>query len=117
MKVTATAPGSFRRNEAGLSMVRTGRSIDDYDALFEPIRCACEEKSGKQAADPSKAAPAGLAVISSLNPTVHLLLGNDALMFAKDKLAALSTEFREWAICVKQPTTQTELPQEMNICE
>jgi NAD(P)-dependent dehydrogenase (short-subunit alcohol dehydrogenase family) len=96
IKVTAIAPGSFRTDWAGRSMVRTDRSIDDYDALFEPIRRAREEKSGKQAGDPAKAAQAVLAVISSPNPPVHLLLGNDALTFVKDKLAALSIEIGEW---------------------
>jgi NAD(P)-dependent dehydrogenase (short-subunit alcohol dehydrogenase family) len=96
IKVTAVAPGSFRTDWAGRSMVRAGRSIDDYDALFEPIRRAREEKSGKQAGDPAKAAQALLKVIASPNPPVHLLLGNDALKFVKEKLAAFSTEMGEW---------------------
>ena len=40
-------------------MVRTERSIADYDALFDPIRAAREAKSGKQLGDPQKAAPCG----------------------------------------------------------
>jgi short-subunit dehydrogenase len=40
IKVTAIAPGSFRTDWAGRSMVRTDRSIGDYDAMFEPIRRA-----------------------------------------------------------------------------
>src|SRR5260221_818561 len=43
--VTAVAPGSFRTDWAGRSMVRTSRSIADYDPLFDPIRKAREEKS------------------------------------------------------------------------
>lgn len=46
--VTAVAPGSFRTDWAGRSMTRTPRSIADYDAIFDPIRTAREEKSGKQ---------------------------------------------------------------------
>ncbi len=46
--VTAIAPGSFRTDWAGRSMIRTTRSIPDYDALFDPIRHAREEKNGKQ---------------------------------------------------------------------
>ncbi|HEF4755291.1 TPA: SDR family NAD(P)-dependent oxidoreductase, partial [Burkholderia multivorans] len=36
--VTAVAPGSFRTDWAGRSMVRTPRSIADYDGLFDPVR-------------------------------------------------------------------------------
>src|SRR5262249_37425482 len=38
VKVTAIAPGSFRTEWAGRSMVRSGRSIADYDAVFDPVR-------------------------------------------------------------------------------
>jgi short-subunit dehydrogenase len=36
--VTAVAPGSFRTDWAGRSMVRSARSVSDYDTLFDPIR-------------------------------------------------------------------------------
>src|SRR6201999_92171 len=48
IKVTAIAPGSFRTDWAGRSMVRAARSIPDYDALFDPIRQARQDKSGQQ---------------------------------------------------------------------
>jgi NAD(P)-dependent dehydrogenase (short-subunit alcohol dehydrogenase family) len=94
--VTAVAPGSFRTDWAGRSMVRTERSISDYDAIFDPIRKAREEKSGKQLGDPVKAARAMLAVIDSANPPAHLLLGSDALKLVRDKLAAFEASIREW---------------------
>lgn len=94
--VTAVAPGSFRTDWAGRSMVRSSRSINDYDALFDPIRQAREEKSGKQLGDPQKAARAMLRVIESDNPPAHLLLGSDALKLVQDKLAAMSAEIETW---------------------
>jgi NAD(P)-dependent dehydrogenase (short-subunit alcohol dehydrogenase family) len=94
--VTAVAPGSFRTDWAGRSMTRTPRSIPDYDVIFDPIRQAREEKSGKQLGDPVKAARAMLAAIEAENPPAHLLLGSDALMLVRAKLAALEDEFREW---------------------
>jgi NAD(P)-dependent dehydrogenase (short-subunit alcohol dehydrogenase family) len=94
--VTAVAPGSFRTDWAGRSMVRTERSISDYDAIFDPIRKAREEKSGKQLGDPVKAARAMLAVIGSANPPAHLLLGSDALKLVRDKLAAFEASISEW---------------------
>lgn len=94
--VTAVAPGSFRTDWAGRSMSRTPRSVPDYDALFDPIRKAREEKSGKQLGDPAKAARAMLAVIASDTPPAHLLLGSDALMLVREKLSALADEIHAW---------------------
>ncbi|WP_175946189.1 oxidoreductase [Burkholderia pyrrocinia] len=94
--VTAVAPGSFRTDWAGRSMARTPRSIADYDAIFDPIRQAREEKSGKQLGDPAKAARAMLAVIAAEHPPAHLLLGSDALRLVRNKLAALEQEIRAW---------------------
>lgn len=94
--VTAVAPGSFRTDWAGRSMVRSARSIPDYDALFDPIRQSREEKSGKQLGDPVKAAHAMLAIMESQNPPTHLLLGSDALSLVRQKLAALGKEIEEW---------------------
>lgn len=94
--VTAVAPGSFRTDWAGRSMARTPRSIPDYDEVFDPIRKAREEKSGKQLGDPRKAARAMLAAIAADNPPVHLLLGSDALSLVRGKLSALEDELRTW---------------------
>jgi len=94
--VTAVAPGSFRTDWAGRSMTRTPRSIADYDAIFEPIRKAREEKNGKQLGDPQKAARAMLAAIAADRPPAHLLLGSDALGLVRDKLSALGNEIRDW---------------------
>ncbi|MBP2199818.1 oxidoreductase [Pantoea cypripedii] len=94
--VTAVAPGSFRTDWAGRSMVRSERSIADYDALFDPIRQARVEKSGKQLGDPQKAALAMLDIIDSANPPAHLLLGSDALALVRDKLATLNEDINRW---------------------
>lgn len=94
--VTAVAPGSFRTDWAGRSMVRSPRSIPDYDALFEPVRKAREEKNGNQPGDPVKAAHAMLALIESQNPPAHLLLGSDALSLVRQKLETLGKEIEQW---------------------
>lgn len=94
--VTAVAPGSFRTDWAGRSMVRSPRSIADYDALFDPVRQARQEKSGKQLGDPAKAARAMLAAIEAEVPPRHLLLGSDALGLVRQKLAALDEEITRW---------------------
>ncbi|HIE0708044.1 TPA: oxidoreductase [Serratia marcescens] len=96
LHVTAVAPGSFRTDWAGRSMVRSPRCLPDYDALFEPVRQARQEKSGKQLGDPVKAAYAMLALIESRNPPTHLLLGSDALSLVRQKLEALGKEIEQW---------------------
>jgi NAD(P)-dependent dehydrogenase (short-subunit alcohol dehydrogenase family) len=96
LHVTAVAPGSFRTDWAGRSMVRSPRRLPDYDALFEPVRQARQEKSGKQLGDPVKAAHAMLALIESQNPPTHLLLGSDALSLVRQKLEALGKEIEQW---------------------
>ena len=94
--VTAIAPGSFRTDWAGRSMVRASRSIGDYDALFDPIRRAREEKSGHQLGDPIKAAQAMLQVIDSDAPPSHLLLGSDAVQLVRAKLASMADSIDTW---------------------
>jgi NAD(P)-dependent dehydrogenase (short-subunit alcohol dehydrogenase family) len=94
--VTAIAPGSFRTDWAGRSMARAPRSIDDYDALFDPIRSAREAKSGHQLGDPVKAAQAMLQVIDSDAPPHHLLLGSDALQLVRGKLTSMANNIDVW---------------------
>ncbi|AYN96852.1 oxidoreductase [Pseudomonas sp. LTJR-52] len=94
--VTAVAPGSFRTDWAGRSMQRTPRSISDYDASFDPVRKAREEKSGQQLGDPQKAACAILKAIASPNPPAHLLLGSDALTLVRDKLRQMLESIEQW---------------------
>lgn len=94
--VTAVAPGSFRTDWAGRSMVRSPRAIDDYDASFEPVRRARIEKSGKQPGDPARAAQAILRLVDSENPPAHLLLGSDALALVRSVLAGRLAEIDAW---------------------
>lgn len=94
--VTAVAPGSFRTDWAGRSMQRTPRSIADYDASFDPVRQAREAKSGHQLGDPQKAAQAMLQLIASDNPPAHLLLGNDAIGFVREKLTQSLRDIDQW---------------------
>jgi len=94
--VTAVAPGSFRTDWAGRSMVRSPRAISDYDAIFDPVREARLAKSGRQNGDPYKAAQAILGLLDHPAPPAHLLLGSDALQLVRDKLRRLESSFAEW---------------------
>lgn len=77
-------------------MVRSPRSISDYDGLFDPIRQKRQRASGNQLGDPIKAAKAMLEVIESDAPPAHLLLGSDALTLVRQKIDDLLTELAQW---------------------
>ena len=94
--VTAIAPGSFRTDWAGRSMVRAERRVSDYDAVFDPLRAARQAKDGRQAGDPAKAAQALLQVIAHPKPPVHLLLGRDALALVRARLRSMREEIDAW---------------------
>lgn len=80
--VTAVAPGSFRTDWAGRSMARAPRSIDDYDALFDPIRSAREAKSGHQLGDPPGFPRRGRSLLRpSPRPAPTTSLGCSSLPF------------------------------------
>jgi len=74
-------------------MVRTPRSIPDYDGLFDPIREARQQKSGQQLGDPAKAARVMLKLIASDQPPAHLLLGSVA---PRQKLSDLAAKIDRW---------------------
>lgn len=97
IRVTAVEPGSFRTDWAGRSMVRTERSISDYDELMDPIRERRLAASGNQLGDPGKAAQALLAVIEAADPPAHMVLGSDALRLVTDGRAAVDREIQQWA--------------------
>lgn len=94
--VTAVAPGSFRTEWAGRSMMRTPRSIPDYDAVFDPVREARRAKSGRQLGDPVKAARAILSLLEVPAPPAHLLLGSDAFGLVQGKLEAMKADIGAW---------------------
>lgn len=102
--VTAIEPGQFRTDWAGRSMVRSERTIPDYDAVFDPIREARKAKSGRQPGDPAKAGKALVDLLAALDPPAHLLLGADAAEYVGKELRALNAEFERW----RSITTSTD---------
>lgn len=94
--VTAVEPGMFRTDWAGRSMVRSERHIADYDAIFDPIRKARQERSGQQPGDPAKAGKAIADFLTAPDPPMHLLLGPDAFDYVQKEMEAVRSEFAEW---------------------
>lgn len=77
-------------------MDRTSRSIEDYDAVMDPIRQARLAKSGRQPGDPDRAAQAVLALIASDRPPARLFLGEDALALVDQKFKSMQAEIAAW---------------------
>lgn len=96
IRVTALAPGQFRTDWAGRSMERTPRSIDDYDAVMDPIRGARLAKSGAQPGDPARAAEALLRLVGYPNPPPLLLLGRDAVQLVFNRRKQVDQQIAAW---------------------
>jgi len=94
--VTALAPGQFRTEWAGRSMVRAARSINDYDEVMNPVRAARQAKNGHQPGDPARAAQALLRLVEADQPPTRLYLGSDALQLVAAKLDAMRAEMAAW---------------------
>ncbi len=105
--VTALAPGQFRTEWAGRSMIRAERSIADYDMVMNPLRAARQTKSGNQPGDPARAAQAMLELVEAKDPPVRLYLGTDALKLVDEKIEAMRSEIATW----EQTSRSTDIVQ------
>jgi NAD(P)-dependent dehydrogenase (short-subunit alcohol dehydrogenase family) len=94
--VTALAPGQFRTDWAGRSMVRAPRKIAEYDPVMDPVRAARQAKNGNQPGDPARAAQALLKLVDAENPPARLYLGGDALKLVEEKIATMKAEIAAW---------------------
>jgi NAD(P)-dependent dehydrogenase (short-subunit alcohol dehydrogenase family) len=96
VRVTVVAPGSFRTDWAGRSMVRTPLEIAAYEDVFGPLRAARLEADGHQLGNPAAGAAAILEVLDAPAPPVHLVLGSDALRLIGQARAAVDAELAAW---------------------
>ncbi|UPG94553.1 oxidoreductase [Luteibacter aegosomatissinici] len=94
--VTALAPGAFRTQWAGRSLVRNTRSIPDYDGVFEPVRRARMAKDGNQPGNPYEAARVLMDIVDSDNPPRHLVLGSDAVETVRKQLGETTRQLDIW---------------------
>jgi hypothetical protein len=88
-------------------MVRTERSIGDYDELMDPVRARRAAASGNQLGDPAKAARALLELVADPEPPAHLLLGSDAVRLVTAGRQAMDAEIGKWA----ELSRSTDLPE------
>ncbi len=97
LKVLLVEPGPFRTDWAGRSANAVADTIDDYQQTAGARISTMREYSGNQPGDPVRAAAAIVQAVEAQQPPLRLLLGKAALGAARNKVAAMSKDFDEWA--------------------
>ncbi|SFG27483.1 NADP-dependent 3-hydroxy acid dehydrogenase YdfG [Novosphingobium sp. CF614] len=96
IKVTNVAPGGFRTGFAATGLRIARRSIADYDGVAHHAGRSLTENAGREPGDPARAAAAILTALDAPEPPLHLLLGEDALHYARDQFAFVESQIRAW---------------------
>jgi NAD(P)-dependent dehydrogenase (short-subunit alcohol dehydrogenase family) len=96
IKLTMIEPGGFKTEFGKGSRLRTERVIADYAATVGVNRGILEDHAGYEPGDPAKAAAVILTVADMPAPPLRLLLGSDALSYARGKLEAQIAEIAAW---------------------
>lgn len=94
--VLIVEPSAFRTNWAGASIKQSATRIDAYAATAGERRKQVENRDGKQAGDPARAAQAIIDAALSDAPPLRLLLGKAALAMARKKLDFMRKDFDAW---------------------
>ncbi|TPJ18889.1 SDR family NAD(P)-dependent oxidoreductase [Mesorhizobium sp. B2-7-3] len=102
IKVTAVAPGQFRTEFLSAASVRTSRAADSgYAETVGRTVAALGTVDRNQPGDPDKAAAMIVDMVESASPPLHLLLGTDALLRARQKIEQVKMEMQEWEECTR----------------
>ena len=96
IKVTAVAPGPFRTDWAGRSMIQTENRIADYAEITGARLAAVLAQSGKQAGDPVRAGEAMIKLTESENPPLHIVFGAPGLAMVTGELKKELAEIEAW---------------------
>lgn len=93
--VTIVEPGPFRTGFLGTDLSVAGEIIHDYDETSGQTRQWRSEHDGGQRGDPERGAQGIVDAVTSPNPPLRLLLGEDAYRRAMLKLDLLRDEFEQ----------------------
>jgi NAD(P)-dependent dehydrogenase (short-subunit alcohol dehydrogenase family) len=94
--VTLVEPGGFRTDFAGRSRAETAARIADYEPSVGVNRRILSQHAGHEPGDPAKAALAILKVADAERPPLRLMLGTDALGYARRKFEQQAAEIQAW---------------------
>jgi NAD(P)-dependent dehydrogenase (short-subunit alcohol dehydrogenase family) len=94
--VTCVAPGPFRTDWAGRSLIQTKGRIAEYSDTAYARMKATAEKTGTQPGDPMRAAEAMIALTESENPPRHIVLGAFGMENVTKKLKSALAEIEAW---------------------
>jgi len=96
IRVTCIAPGPFRTDWAGRSLIQTPNAIPDYAETAGARLKATAEKSGTQAGDPVRAGEAMIRVTEMESPPRHLVLGAWGYEAVTTRLKQRLAEIEAW---------------------
>ncbi len=92
IKVTAVAPGPFRTDWAGRSMIQTPSRIAAYAETVGARMKAVTGYSGKQPGDPVRAGEAMIALSQMDRPPLHIVLGKQGIDLVTTRVGATLKE-------------------------
>jgi NAD(P)-dependent dehydrogenase (short-subunit alcohol dehydrogenase family) len=101
ISVMTVEPSGFRTEWAGGSSEITD-PVADYAPTAGAAREAYHQSVGNQAGDPARAASAILKAVTHEAPPQRLLLGNEAVEVAFEKLEYMKAEFTAWEDVARQ---------------
>jgi NAD(P)-dependent dehydrogenase (short-subunit alcohol dehydrogenase family) len=94
---TVVEPGYFRTDFLDdLSLSKTARRIDDYDASAGNTRAHAASVNHAQLGDPRKLATAMLALVNAPTPPLRLPLGSDTVKGIAEKNTSVNAEVARW---------------------
>ena len=95
--VMMVEPGGFRTDFAGRSRAAAVQPIAAYDdTVLGDCKRILDSHSGHERGDPALAARAILTALEAPHPPLRLLLGADAVSYARNKLDAQQAEITRW---------------------
>jgi NAD(P)-dependent dehydrogenase (short-subunit alcohol dehydrogenase family) len=96
IRVTCVAPGPFRTDWAGRSLIQTKGQISDYEQTAYARMKSTAEKTGTQAGDPVRAAEAMIALTESKSPPRKIVLGAFGMEAVTKTLQSKLNEIESW---------------------
>lgn len=96
IRLMIVEPGGLRTDFAGRSRVSSAQRIADYDASVGCNRRILDQHAGHEAGDPARAAEAIIRAMLAPEPPLRLLLGEDAITYARTKLKGQLAELEAW---------------------